>query len=398
MYLCWLYQLAASQPIFMIFTKVSTMTSIRFCLAALVLASLTYGCSDASDSSEGQMPLPAPAVSIITLEKQNVDIAMDLPGRVTPFRQSQVRPQVNGVITKRFFEEGAEVKQGQQLYQIDDARFRAQLNSALADVKSAEANQKTVQAKAARYKDLISRNAISRQEYDDVIAQTSQAEANISVAEAEVDVAKVNVDYTKVYAPIDGQISRSYVTEGALVTSNQTQQLATITQLDPVYIDMQESGSAILELRREMQLQQSLPVSVLVNETTEDVYAHQGKLKFSEVTIDQTTGAVTLRAIVPNPDGLLLPGLFVKARVHIGAREAILVPQRATMRAPDGSLSVFLVDANNMVTVRKIEPIKSIGSDYVVTSNLAAGEQLIVTGYQKVRPGVAVKPILWTAG
>jgi membrane fusion protein (multidrug efflux system) len=161
---------------------------------------------------------------------------------------------------------------------------------------------------------------------------------------------------------------------------------------------MQESGSAILELRREMQLQQSLPVSVLVNETTEDVYAHQGKLKFSEVTIDQTTGAVTLRAIVPNPDGLLLPGLFVKARVHIGAREAILVPQRATMRAPDGSLSVFLVDANNMVTVRKIEPIKSIGSDYVVTSNLAAGEQLIVTGYQKVRPGVAVKPILWTAG
>lgn len=372
------------------------MTSFRFCSAVLLLASLTYGCTDESDAKQGQMQPTATTVSIVTLEKQSVDIAMDLPGRVTPFRQSQVRPQVDGVITKRFFEEGAEVKQGQQLYQIDDARFRAQLNSALADVKSAEANQKTVRAKAARYEDLISRNAISRQEYDDVIAQTSQAEANISVAEAEVDVAKVNVDYTKVYAPIDGQISRSYVTEGALVTSNQTQQLATITQLDPVYIDMQESGVAILELRREMQQEQALPVSLLMSERDDDIYAHQGQLKFSEVTIDQSTGAVTLRAIMPNPGGLLLPGLFVKARVHVGTREAILVPQRATMRAPDGSLSVFLVDANNAVVARNIEPIKSIEADYVVTENLAPGEKLIVTGYQKVKPGASVNPVPWT--
>jgi membrane fusion protein (multidrug efflux system) len=371
------------------------MNATRICLAVLFLSASVYGCSDTTTGSQGQAQQPAPTVSIMILEKQSVDISMDLPGRVTPFKQSQVRPQVDGVITKRFFEEGAQVKQGQQLYQIDDARYRAQLNSAHADVKSALANQKTMQAKAARYKDLVSRNAVSKQEYDDVIAQNAQANANISVAEAKVTVAKVNVDYTKVYAPIDGQISRSYITEGALVTGNQAQQLATITQLNPIYVDMQESGAAILELRREMQQKQALPVSLLVNETNNELYSQQGQLKFSEVTIDQSTGAITLRAIMPNPDGILLPGLFVKARVHVGSKDAVLVPQRATMRQADGSLTIYLVDANNQVVAKKISPIKSIGSDYVVTGNLDSGEQLIVTGYQKVKPGATVNPVPW---
>lgn len=371
------------------------MNATRICLAVLFLSASVYGCSDTTTGSQGQAQQPAPTVSIMILEKQSVDISMDLPGRVTPFKQSQVRPQVDGVITKRFFEEGAQVKQGQQLYQIDDARYRAQLNSAHADVKSALANQKTMQAKAARYKDLVSRNAVSKQEYDDVIAQNAQANANISVAEAKVTVAKVNVDYTKVYAPIDGQISRSYITEGALVTGNQAQQLATITQLNPIYVDMQESGAAILELRREMQQKQALPVSLLVNETSNELHSQQGQLKFSEVTIDQSTGAITLRAIMPNPDGILLPGLFVKARVHVGSKDAVLVPQRATMRQADGSLTIYLVDANNQVIAKKISPIKSIGSDYVVTGNLDSGEQLIVTGYQKVKPGATVKPVPW---
>ncbi|AEP29435.1 efflux RND transporter periplasmic adaptor subunit [Brumicola nitratireducens] len=371
------------------------MNATRICLAVLFLSASVYGCSDTTTGSQGQPQQPAPTVSIMILEKQSVDISMDLPGRVTPFKQSQVRPQVDGVITKRFFEEGAQVKQGQQLYQIDDARYRAQLNSAHADVKSALANQKTMQAKAARYKDLVSRNAVSKQEYDDVIAQNAQANANISVAEAKVTVAKVNVDYTKVYAPIDGQISRSYITEGALVTGNQAQQLATITQLNPIYVDMQESGAAILELRREMQQKQALPVSLLVNETSNELYSQQGQLKFSEVTIDQSTGAITLRAIMPNPDGILLPGLFVKARVHVGSKDAVLVPQRATMRQADGSLTIYLVDANNQVIAKKINPIKSIGSDYVVTGNLDSGEQLIVTGYQKVKPGATVNAVPW---
>lgn len=371
------------------------MNATRICLAVLFLSASVYGCSDTTTGSQGQAQQPAPTVSIMILEKQSVDISMDLPGRVTPFKQSQVRPQVDGVITKRFFEEGAQVKQGQQLYQIDDARYRAQLNSAHADVKSALANQKTMQAKAARYKDLVSRHAVSKQEYDDVIAQNAQANANISVAEAKVTVAKVNVDYTKVYAPIDGQISRSYITEGALVTGNQAQQLATITQLNPIYVDMQESGAAILELRREMQQKQALPVSLLVNETSNELYSQQGQLKFSEVTIDQSTGAITLRAIMPNPDGILLPGLFVKARVHVGSKDAVLVPQRATMRQADGSLTIYLVDANNQVIAKKISPIKSIGSNYVVTGNLDSGEQLIVTGYQKVKPGATVNAVPW---
>lgn len=371
------------------------MNSIRISVLTLVLSGSIYGCGDTSNNAQSQAQQPAPTVSTITLETQKVDLSMDLPGRVTPFKQSQVRPQVDGVITKRLFEEGALVKQGQQLYQIDDARYKAQLNSAIADVKSALANQKTSQAKTARYKDLVSRNAVSQQEYDDVIAQNAQANANISVAEAQVDVAQVNVDYTKVYAPIDGRIGRSFVTEGALVTGNQAQQLATITQLDPVYIDMQESGKAILELRREMQQQEALPVSVLVNENSNETYEHKGKLKFSEVTIDQTTGAVTLRAIVPNPDGMLLPGLFVKARVHTGAREAVLVPQRATMRQANGKLSVYIVNANKQVEAINITPIKSIGANYVVSSGVKSGDELIVAGYQKVRPDQTVNTKPW---
>ncbi len=371
------------------------MNATRTCLAMVFLSATIYGCSETTTVSQEQTQQPAPTVSTMTLEKKSVDIAMDLPGRVTPFKQSQVRPQVDGVITKRFFEEGAQVKQGQQLYQIDDARYKAQLNSAQADVKSALANQKTMQAKAARYKDLVSRNAVSQQDYDDAIAQNAQAIANISVAEAKVAVAQVNVDYTKVYAPIDGQISRSYITEGALVTGNQAQQLATITQLNPIYIDMQESGAAILELRREMQQKQALPVSLLINETSNELYSQQGQLKFSEVTIDQSTGAITLRAIMPNPDSILLPGLFVKARVHVGSKDAVLVPQRATMRKADGSLTIYLVDDNNQVVAKKISPIKSIGSDYVVTGNLNSGDQLIVSGYHKVSPGISVNPVPW---
>lgn len=371
------------------------MNSRSLALSLLLLSSTMYGCSDASNGAKSQPQAPAPLVSTIVLSKQDVEISIDLPGRVTPFKQSQVRPQVAGVITKRLFEEGALVKQGQQLYQIDAARYTAELNSAIADVQSAVANQKTMQAKAARYKDLVSKNSVSQQEYDDVIAQNAQANANISVAEARVDVAQVNVDYTKVYAPIDGRISRSYVTEGALVTGNQAQQLATITQLDPVYIDMQESGAAILELRREMQQQQALPVSVMVSESTNEMYAQQGELKFSEVTIDQTTGAVTLRAIMPNPSGILLPGLFVKTKVHMGTKEAVLVPQRATMRKANGDLMVYVVDANKQVVAKKITPIKSIDADYVVSSGLNDGEQLIVAGYQKVRPGQTVNTQPW---
>lgn len=362
-----------------------------------VLLSAVMGVSACSDptnimASESQ---PTPTVSVMTVSTQEVDFSMTLPGRITPFRQSQVRPQVDGVVTKRLFEEGAQVKQGQQLYQIDDARYVARLNSALADLESTEANMKTVRAKSARYQDLLARNAVSQQEYDDVIAQTAQAKAAISVAQAAVDVAQVNLDYTKVYAPIDGQISRSYVTEGALVTTNQAQQLATITQLNPVYIDMQESGNAVLELREEMRKHSSLPVSVLVDETRGKIYPHIGEVKFSEVTVDESTGSVTLRAIVPNPDSILLPGLFVKGRISIGSVNGILIPQRATTRQPDGAMTVYVVDDTQKAQLRTIQPLRTIEENFVVTSGIKSGDTLIVVGYQKVQSGVSVNTVPW---
>lgn len=367
------------------------MKSLFLWLSALLIVT---ACSDTSTIMSPQSQ-PPPTVSVMTLAEQPIEFSMTLPGRVTPFRQSQVRPQVDGVVTKRLFEEGAQVEQGQQLYQIDDARYIARLNSAQADLESVKANLKAVQAKSARYKDLVSRNAVSQQEYDDVIAQTAQAQAAISVANASLALAQVNLDYTKVYAPIDGQISRSYVTEGALVTTNQAQQLATITQLDPVYLDMQESGKAVLELREEMRKHSSLPVTVLIDETRGSVYEHKGDVKFSEVTVDEGTGSITLRAIVPNPDSMLLPGLFVKGRIDTGTISGLLVPQRATTRQPDGAITVYIVDENDQAQRRSIVPVRTIDDDYVVTSGLNAGERLIVVGYQKVQSGSAVNAVSW---
>jgi len=371
------------------------MKSTQIVVSLLSILLLVSACSDPSSGQVSQAPAAAQTVSVMTLESTKIEFSMTLPGRITPFRQSQVRPQVDGVVTKRLFEEGAQVEQGQQLYQIDDARYAAQLNSAMADLESVNANLKAMEAKSARYKDLVARKAVSQQEYDDIIAQTAQAKAAISVADATIALAQVNLDYTQVYAPISGQISRSYITEGALVTTNQAQQLATITQLDPMYLDMQESGKAVLELREEMRKRQSLPVSLLIDETKGSIYEHKGEVKFSEVTVDESTGSVTLRAIVPNPDGILLPGLFVKGRINTGMVDGILVPQRATMRQPDSSINVYIVNTENKVEVRPIQPVRTIDADYVVTSGLNEGDKIIVVGYQKVGPGAKVNPVPW---
>ncbi|MBT3135133.1 efflux RND transporter periplasmic adaptor subunit [Alteromonas sp. ALT199] len=373
------------------------MSRIFYVTAAFITLLGVISCSNEGEQVQqsAQQGMPAPSVSVVTLNQQPVVHEMVLPGRVSPSRQSQVRPQVDGVITERLFEEGAHVEKGQQLYQIDEARYLAQLNSAKADLKSVQANLKTLEAKARRYDDLVAQNAVSKQEYDDVIAQKDQAQAAISVAEAAVDVAKVNMGYTKVYAPISGRISRSYVTEGTLVTTNQAQQLATITQLDPVYIDMQESGSSIITLRQSMRKQGSMDVELTVDEVTGERYDKTGSVKFSEVTVDESTGSVTLRAEMPNPDGVLLPGLFVKGHVITGRENALLVPQRATTRQPDGSLSVYVVNQNNEVEGRTLEIGKIYRDKYVVISGVSEGEKVIVTGYQKVKPGAKVNPSEW---
>ena len=367
----------------------------KLVIAAISIIAIS-GCSQepAPQAAGGGQP-PPPTVSVLEVVLQPVENTVTLPGRVSPLRQSQVRPQVEGVITERLFEEGAFVEKGQQLYQIDDSRYAAQLASAKADVKSAEANRKTLEAKAERFKGLLNKNAVSQQEYDDAIAQAEQADAQISVAKAAVELAQVDLDFTKVYAPISGQISRSYMTVGALVTSNQTQQLATITQLDPIYVDMQQSGKGVLKLRRAMQESGTLPVTLVLDDMTGESYEHTGELKFSEVTVDETTGAVALRAEFPNPDSLLMPGMFTKARVNISNTQEILVPQRAATRQPDTSLSVMVVNAENKVEARTITIAGSYGDQYIVTSGVAAGDKVIVAGYQKVKPGAQVNTKPW---
>ncbi|MCW8109888.1 efflux RND transporter periplasmic adaptor subunit [Alteromonas ponticola] len=367
-------------------------------VVTVILSLSLLACAEEPDAQQtmGQ-DMPPPAVSVMTLSRENVTLSTSLPGRISPSKQAHVRPQVDGVVVKRFFEEGAKVKKGQQLYQIDDSRYRAQYNSAKADLQSAQANVTTLEARASRVKNLISKNAISEQENDDVTAQLAQARAAKSVAEATTQLAKVNLDYTKVYAPIEGHISRSQVTEGALVTANQTQPMATITQLDPVFIDIQSSGKEVLKIRELMREKGALPVDIVLNNLTGERYPHQAELKFSEVTVDETTGAVTLRAVAPNPDGLLMPGLFVKANILMSTDSALLLPQRATTRNPDGSLVVFVVNKKNKVEARPVS-VKSLYRDqYVVDQGVAEGESIIVTGYQKVQPGMKVSPQPWGA-
>lgn len=362
--------------------------------AALIVAGCGHKKENGSDA-EAATKRPPQSVAVITMAPSSIDNTLTLPGRVSAFKQSQVRPQVSGVITQRLFEEGANVEQGQQLYQIDDTRYKAALESAQADLKSAQSNLKALEAKAARYEELVKVEAVSQQDNDDVQAQLAQAKANVAVAAAAVDVAQVNLDYTKVYAPITGRISRSYVTEGALMTANQTQPMAVITQLDPIYVDMQQSADEIQEIRGQMNSEGEVPVTLLLGNDQSKTYATKGILKFSEVMIDETTGSVTLRAQVPNPAGILLPGLFVRAELNLGKKDALLIPQRAATRTPDGGLIAWVVDADNTAQSRPIRVGAAYQDSWIVTDGLSAGDRVIVEGYQKVHGGAPVEPAPW---
>lgn len=351
--------------------------------------------NEGAEAQASQQERPPQTVATLGLQRETITLKKELPGRITAYRQSQVRPQVDGIIMERLFEEGSNVEKGEQLYQIDDARYVAALNSAKADLKSAEANIKSVQSQEKRYEKLVKIDAISAQEYDDIKAELDQARAAIAVAKAAVDVAQVNLDYTKVYAPISGRISRSYVTEGTLATANQTQQLATITQLDPIYIDMQQAGEEALQFRSRMAGQESVPVKILYGDSEDKIYPHEGTLKFSEVTVDETTGSITLRAEIPNKDLVLLPGLFVRAQLNLGKRDVLLVPQRATTRSANGKLSLWVVDHENKAQKRDLEVEQAHGNQWIVRSGVKAGEKVIIEGYQKIGAGQTVTPISW---
>jgi len=342
-------------------------------------------------------PRPQP-VSVLTLSAQSIQITESLPGRVVAYRQSQVRPQVEGVIKNRLFEEGEVVRKGQQLYQIDDARYKAALSSARADLEGVRANVKMLKAKAGRYEKLARTDVISQQQYEEIQAQYELELANIGVAQAAVDTAQINLDYTKVYAPISGQISRSFVTEGALVTANQEDPLAIITQLDPVYVDMQLSGGKTLRLHSKIKKLRSVPVHLRLDDKGSR-YTHTGGFKFSEVTIDETADSITLRALFPNPDGVLLPGLFVRAVLDMGERKgALLVPQRAAIRKPDGTLQVWVVGKDDTVQPRPIKIDSAHKGNWIVADGLREGETIVVEGYDKIRPGSQVAASPWKQG
>ena len=349
-------------------------------------------------ASGGGAP-PPPSVDIVTLHARPVTLTTDLPGRSSAFRTAAVMPQVSGVLLKRLFIEGDIVEAGQQLYQIDPAPYEAALASAKATLAHAHAAVRTSQATVDRFQPLLATHAVSRQDYDNAVGTLDENKADVASAEAAVNTAAINSTYTKVLSPITGRTSRSSVTEGALVTAvtlaGQSPTLVTITQLDPIYVDVTQPITTMLRLKREVAsgqiktIEGKVPVKLLLEDGTG--YEHPGTLQFSEVTVDQGTGAVTLRALFPNPEGLLLPGMFVREQLQEGiVQKGILAPQQGVTHNPKGEPTALVVGADDKVELRILKTGRAVGTDWLVTDGLAEGDRLIVSGVQKVRPGMRV--------
>ncbi len=365
-------------------------------LAALALLA-ACGAKDAAPAAAG--PKAAPEVGVIVTRSAPVALQTELPGRVEPLRVAQVRARVNGVVLKRLFTEGSEVKAGQALFLIDPAPYQAALASAQAALGKAQANLTQAAAQAARYKPLVEANAVSKQEYVNVVATQKQAEADVAAQKAAVRIAQINNGYANVSAPIAGRIGRALVTEGALVSATEATQLALIQQTSSVYVNFTESASELQKLRKAAGMQVrgngALPVTILQDDGSE--LPRKGKLLFSDVSVDPTTGQVTLRAEVPNPDNALLPGQYVRVRLsQAELPAAILVPQQAVTRGTQGD-TVVVVGADNKPAPRPVKIGSQQGTDWVVLDGLKEGEQVVVDGFQKMMvPGAPVKPVPWS--
>ena len=345
-------------------------------------------------------PPPGPQeVSVVSVVSQQLAMTTELPGRTSSFQIAEVRPQVGGIIQKRLFREGADVKAGQPLYQIDPATYRAAYDSARATLAKADANLTTARLKAERYRELVSINAVSKQEYDDADAAFKQAAADVAGARAAVESARINLDYTRVSSPISGRIGKSTVTPGALVTQNQADALTTVQQIDPIYVDVTQSSTEVLRLRRELEsgkLARAGNGGARVKLRLEDGsdYAHEGRLEFSDITVDQGTGAITIRAVFPNPERNLLPGMYVRAVLEEGVNDqAILVPQQGVTRNHKREATALVVGQDNKVAERVLNVSRTIGDKWLVNSGLKQGDRVIVEGLQKVHPGAVVKPV-----
>jgi membrane fusion protein (multidrug efflux system) len=353
----------------------------------------------ACNRQQPQSSPPPPEVATVEVREQEVVLTAELPGRTSAYLIAEVRPQVSGIIQKRHFKEGSSVKAGQLLYQIDSAPFQAAYDSAAASLARSQANLPALKSRAERYRELLASGAVSQQDYDDIDSAYRQAEADVAYWKAAVEAARINLGYTRVTAPISGRIGKSNVTEGALVTANQPAPLATIQQLDPIYVDVPQSTVDLLRLKRSMDggsLQNNGAEQKKVKLVLEDgtMYPLEGTLLFRDITVDTSTGTITLRAIFPNPDNILLPGMFVRGMAQEGInKQAILIPQQAVSRDPKGNPFVLVVGSDGIVSQRQIAIDRAVGNQWLVISGLAAGEQVVIEGSQRVRPGLPARAV-----
>ena len=363
-------------------------------ITGLLIGGILAGCGK---KPAGPPPSGPPEVGVVVVKQEKVALTTELPGRTAPRFVAEVRPQVGGIIQKRLFTEGTDVKAGQALYQIDPASYQAAYASAKASQSRVEANLVSLRLTEGRYRDLVKIRAVSQQEYDNASAALQQAEAELAITKAAVETARINLAYTKISAPISGRIGRSSVTEGALVTANQTTALATIQQLDSMYVDVTQSTADLLKLKQSLangvlKKSNSAQIKLLLEDGS--LYPLPGTLKFSEVTVDQSTGSVTLRAIFPNPKQELLPGMFVRAVLEEGINEnAILVPQRGVTRTPKGDAMVMTIGAEEKAEPRIIKVARTVGDSWLVSDGLKTGDRIILEGLQKARPGTPVKAV-----
>jgi len=371
--------------------RTAVLASVGILAASLLLA----GCG--KKQAPAGPPQGPPEVGVLTVQPQRVALTTELSGRTSPQQIAEVRPQVGGIVQKRLFSEGSDVKAGQALYQIDPATYQAAFASAKASEARAEANLIPARLKEGRYKDLVKIKAVSQQDYDDAYAGLKQAEADVASTKAALETARINLAYTRITAPISGRIGRSTITDGALVTASQPTALATIQQLGSMYVDVTQSSSDLLKLKQNlangvMKKSASTRVKLLLEDGS--TYPLTGTLKFSEVTVDQSTGSVTLRAVFPNPKQALLPGMFVRAVLEEGVDEnAILIPQRGVTRNPKGDALVMVVGAEEKVEPRPIKVVRTVGDSWLVSEGLKAGDRVILEGLQKSRPGTQVKAV-----
>lgn len=362
--------------------------------ALLTVGTLTLaGCGSQEGGANAAATPSLPKVRIFEVSAKPVSLYTELPGRTSPYLIAEVRPQVNGIIKARQFQEGSKVKAGTSLYQIDPSTYQAEYASAKAMLEKAQASLTSASIRNDRFQELAKQNAVSQQERDDAFAALKLAQADVAASKAALQSAQINLTYTRVTAPISGQIGRSSITAGALVQQGQANPLATIQQLDPIYVDLTQSTTELLQLKRDLEsgvLKSAGKDAAEVTLKLEDGsdYEQTGKLQFSDVTVDQNTGTVTLRAVFPNPDQQLLPGMYVRASLEEGVREAgILVPQKGIMRDATGEPSAFVLTAENKIEKRSVKTARAIGDQWLIAEGLQAGDRLVVEGIQKVQPG-----------